>query len=240
MIAMIRSLIMRYVPPRIRAIVLNGLLLKFAFLYKTRFINYESQLEKNNGIEDLLTKLDAVHDIEGNIIECGSYVCGTAVIIANYLRSAGVNKKVYALDLFGGGFDLNELEAERRAGLTQAKDSAFTHTSYEYVKKKIEKLGVSYIIIPVKGFFKDTLPHIDSKFCFALIDCDLEKSVFYSAETIWPKLSKNGVMLFDDYDYELYHAFKGPKIAVDEFVRKHRSEISEHGLLNRLYCIIKA
>jgi Macrocin-O-methyltransferase (TylF) len=230
---------MRCVPPRIRATIFNELLLKFSFLYRTKFINYESQLGKNNGIEDLLTKLNTVLDIEGNIIECGSYVCGTAVIIANYLRSVGVNKKVYALDLFGGGFDLNELEIERQAGLTQAKDSAFTHTSYDYIKRKIEKLGVSYIIIPVKGFFKDTLPNIDSRFCFALIDCDLKKSVLYTAETIWPKLSKDGVMLFDDYDYELYHAFKGPKEAVDEFVRNHRSEISEHGLLNRLYYVIK-
>ena len=52
--------------------------------------------------------------------------------------------------------------------------------------------------------------------------------------------SKLGVMLFDDYEYELYHAFKGPKIAVDEFVHKYSGEISEHGLLNRLYYVMKA
>ncbi len=219
--------------------LINDLLLKFPSLYQTKFINYESQLGENNGMEDLLTNLNAVLDVEGNIIECGSYVCGTSLVIANYLRSSRTNKKVYALDLFGGGFDLNELEGERRAGLTQAKDSSFTFTSYAYVKKKIEKLGFSDMIIPVRGLFKDTLPRIDSKFCFALIDCDLKKSIFYSAETIWPKLSKAGIMLFDDYEYR-YTSFKGPKIAVDEFVYKYRSEISEHGLLNRLYYIMKA
>ena len=238
---MIMSLIIRCVPLRIRSSRLfNDLLLKFSFLYRTKFINYESQLGKNNGIEDLLTRLNAVLDVEGNIIECGSYVCGTSVIIANYVRSTDTNKKVYALDLFGGGFDLNELADERQAGLTQANDSAFTHTSYEYIKKKIDKLGFSDMIIPVRGLFKDSLPSIDSKFCFVLIDCDLKKSILYCAETIWPKLSKAGVMLFDDYEYELYHAFKGPKIAVDEFVHKYRGEISEHGLLNRLYFIMKA
>jgi hypothetical protein len=236
---MIKSFIIRWVPPQVRTLMLNDLLLKFSFLYRTKFINYESQLEKKNGIEDLLTKLNSVLDIEGDIIECGSYVCGTSAIIASYLRSVGVNKKVYALDLFGGGFDLKELEGERQAGLTQAKDSAFTHTSYGYIKKKIEKLGFSGIIIPVKGFFRDTLPHIDSKFSLALIDCDLKKSITYCAESIWPKLSDKGVMLFDDYEYELYRAFKGPKIAVDDFVDKYNSEISEHGLLNRLYYVMK-
>jgi hypothetical protein len=42
---------------------------------------------------------------------------------------------------------------------------------------------------------------------------------------------------FDDYD--TYQIFKGPKIAIDEFVSKHKNEISEHGLLNRLYYIVK-
>ena len=237
---MLRSLFFHCVPPGIRALMLNGLLLKFPFLYRTKLVNYESQLGKNNGIEDLLTKLNTVLNVEGNVIECGSYVCGTTVIIANYLRLTGTNKKVYALDLFGGGFNTKELEEERLAGLTKAKDTAFTHTSYEYVKRKIERLGFSTIIIPVRGFFEYNLPYIDSKFCFALIDCDLKKSILYCAETIWPNLSKGGVILFDDYDYELYRAFKGPKIAIDEFVNKYRSEVSEHGLLSRLYCIVKA
>ena len=85
---MIRSFIIRWVPPQVRTLMLNDLLLKFSFLYRTKFINYESQLEKKNGIEDLLTKLNSVLDIEGDIIECGSYVCGTSAIIASYLRSA--------------------------------------------------------------------------------------------------------------------------------------------------------
>ena len=54
--------------------------------------------------------------------------------------------------------------------------------------------------MPVKGFFHNTLSHIHSKFSLALIDADLEVSISQAAESVWPKLSSGGVMLFDEYD----------------------------------------
>ena len=54
---------------------------------------------------------------------------------------------------------------------------------------------------------------------------------------MWTRRGKNAVILLDEYDFEYNNAFKGPKIAVDEFVIKN--EISaEHDLLNRLYYIV--
>jgi len=152
------------------------------------------------------------------------------------LKTIDNDKKIYALDVFGSGFDVNELEEERRLGLTQAQNRTFTNTSFEYVKSKIKLLGLENIIIPVKGLFKDTLPSIDSTICLCLIDCDLRKSILYCAETLWPKLSRKAVMLFDDYGSM---AYKGVKIAVDGFVNEHQQEISEHGLLNKIYQVRK-
>jgi macrocin-O-methyltransferase TylF-like protien len=185
-----------------------------------------------------LTVLDNVLTLEGNIVECGSYRCGTTVIIANYLISKGINKKrVYALDLFGdSSWDNNELEEDVRLGLTQVSNKVFTYNWYEYVKKKIERLGLANIIIPIRGYFSDTLPNIQSKFCLAFIDCDLKGSISYCANTVWPNLPKDGVMLIDDY---LSKVYRGAKIAVDEFVNKHKIGIAEHGMLNRLYYIRK-
>jgi Macrocin-O-methyltransferase (TylF) len=226
----------RYTPQRI----LNSILLTFPSLYRTGLVMNESFLG-SHGIDDLLTKLSSVRALEGDVIECGSARCGTSVTIGRYLQATQSKKKIYALDLFGQGFDLDELRAERIGGLTHAKDNAFVHTSYDYVTCKIHILGLSDTVIPVKGYFQDTLPGlVDSKrFCLALIDCDLKKSTTYCAESIWPKLSGKGVMLFDDYDYDLFRTFKGPKIAVDEFVNKHSNEISDHGFLNRLYYVRK-
>lgn len=215
---------------------LNNLLLRFPFIYRLRFVNYESGLRDNHGLIDLMNELKSVLNVEGDIIECGSDRCGTSVIMAKFLKSNGVTKKIYALDLFGRGFEENELEEERRLGLTQATNKTFTYNSFEYVKNKIKRLGLEDIIIPIKGLFEDTLPSINSTFCLCLIDCDLRKSMFYCAETLWPKLSKSGVMLLDDYDSMDY---KGVKTAVDDFVTKYRTDISGHGLLNKLYQVRK-
>jgi hypothetical protein len=215
--------------------VLNSILLKFPFLYRTKLVYYETDLQANHGINDLLTQLGLVIDLPGNIIECGSSLCGTSIIMANYLRLKGVRRIIYACDSFTG-FDRVELDEERRAGLTRASDWAFTLTSYEYVQEKIVKLKADDTVIPVRGFFKDTLPNIESDFSFALIDCDLRESTIYCAETIWPKLLSNGRILFDDYTSG---DFQGARLGVEDFVNKYENDISDHGLLNRLYYVCK-
>jgi hypothetical protein len=47
-------------------------------------------ISRNYGIEDLLTKLNTVIDVNADIIECGSAYCGTAIIMANYLKEKGI------------------------------------------------------------------------------------------------------------------------------------------------------
>lgn len=215
--------------------LLNSLLLTFPFLYRTRLVQYETTLQEGHGIDDLLEKLKTTESCPGDVIECGSSRCGASVIIANALRSRGLKKKIYACDTFES-FDPKELERERRQGLVNVPDGAFTSTSYEYVKKKIDRLGVSDMVFPVKGLFKDTLPSLREKVCFALIDCDLRDSLVYSAEMIWPNLSSGGSLVFDDY---LSEDWKGARIGTDFIVNKFKDQISAHGVMRRLYYIDK-
>jgi len=138
--------------------VFNNLLLTFPFIYKTKFVNYESNIALGASIEELFNELDKVLELDGDIIECGSARCGTSILIADYLRQKRINKKIYACDTFGG-FDQNEYNLEKKSGLTTSKQEAFTHNSYEYVKKKITKLGFSENITTVKGFLKKLFPN---------------------------------------------------------------------------------
>ncbi|MBN1481607.1 hypothetical protein EH223_04520 [candidate division KSB1 bacterium] len=214
---------------------LNRVLLTFPFLYRTKVVNYETNFLTDD-IDDLLSQLDYVLPMEGNIIECGSSRCGASIIMGNHLRSKHIPKKIYACDSFEG-FNPDELEKEKAAGLTKATKNSFTSTSYEYVKSKIKRLGLADTVIPVKGFFQDTLPGIKSKFCFALIDCDLRDSILYCAETLWPDLDKGARILFHDYTEE---EFQGARLAIDHFVDTYNKEIDEHGLLKNLYMVKKA
>ncbi len=224
--------IKKMIPP----FLLNNILFKFPVLYKTKPVNFESNLVYNGGIEDLLSQLRFVTSIEGDIIECGSSRCGSSIIMANFLKTNLIRKKIYALDSFKG-FDLDELKRERQAGTSDAPDNSFTSTSYEYVVKKVEVLNLKDTVKPLKGYFQETLPNMANlALCFALIDCDLKDSLIYCAKTIWPMLSKNGRIVFDDYAHD---KFTGVKIGVDYFLENYNKEILEHGMLNRLYYVVK-
>ena len=215
--------------------LLNWVLLTFPVLYRLKLVTYESNLVPLNGVAELLEHLDSVLDLDGDIIECGCSRCGGTCIMANYLKEKGVTKTIHACDSFAG-FDLNELRREREAGWTTVADSAFTSTSYEYVIKKIKKLGFDDVINVVPGYFQDTLPQLHATFCFALIDTDLKDSLVFCAETIWPNLVGGGLILFDDY---IDPDFKGARYGIDEFVAHYGESIAHHGLGDRFYWVIK-
>ena len=133
--------------------------------------------------------------------------------------------------------DEADVERERDAGWAVVDDKRFTTTSLPYVRKKIEKLGYADSVQLVPGYFQDTLEGLPGPFSFAFVDCDLKDSLVYCAETLWPRLSPGGRILFDDYTAE---HFKGARYGVDEFVAARSGEIAEHGLLNRLYYVVKS
>ena len=178
-------------------------------------VNYESNLDQR-GLQDLLDLLGRAASLEGDTIECGSSRCGTSLIMAKYMRSLGDQRLVYALDSFEG-FNPKELETERALGSPALPDDSFKSTSFDYVRQKISKLGFENTVIPVKGFFEETLPGLitNKRFSLAFIDCDLKDCMTYCAERLWPTIVPGGIMAFDHY---LTAGLKGARLAVDGFV----------------------
>lgn len=214
--------------------ILDKILLSFPFLYKTNFVNYEAGTNFNQ-IKELIDAIDNTSQLNGNIIECGSNRCGTSSILAKYLKNQIISKKIYALDSFSG-FDPEELKKERSDKFTDMPTNAYHYNSFEYVKKKIKKLGLVDKLIPIKGYFQETLPKIDSNFCLAFIDCDLGESIKFTSENIWPKLSSGGIMLFHDYDHP---RFQNVKPFVDRFVDLYKNEIKHHKMIHGMYYVLK-
>ena len=219
----------------IPAAILNECLLRLPFLYRTPLVRYETNLDEDRGVEDLTSELELALDLEGEILECGSSRCGASAIMGELLNRRSRPKAVYACDSFQG-FDRAELESERRRGLTDATDHDFTSTSLDYVKRKLRALRLEDVVHPVQGYFQDTLSGLDRQWGFVLIDCDLESSMSFCAETAWPRLTPGGRMVFDDYTRE---RFAGARRAVDAFVARHAAEIADHELLHRLYRVRK-
>ncbi len=213
---------------------LNRLLLSFPSLYHTSLVNFESNLDPS-GLDDLIECLEEAARLPGDLIELGSSRCGTAIILARWLRARQIPKIVYACDSFQG-FNRNELRKERELRLSNQKDDAHASTSYEYVCRKLQKLGLTEAVRPVRGYFQETLPGLSGPFCLALVDCDLKESMSFCARWVFEKLVVGGWMAFDDYTSE---DFRGVKLAVDGFVGEFRGRLTDFGLRRRLYLVRK-
>lgn len=222
----------KMIPPA----ALNATLLRIPALYATRLVNYETNLTADQGIEDLLAQLERSLDVPGDVVECGSSRCGGSVLMALRLKALRDVRRIHACDSFEG-FDRAELHRERSAGLTTSGDDSFTSTSHEYVVRKLARLGVDDVVHPVKGYFEQTLPTLTGPFCMVFIDCDLRDSLRYCADTLWDQLSPGGRMVFDDYTSDEY---LGAREGVDELVAERADDIADHGLLSRLYYVVKA
>lgn len=197
---------------------------------------YETVLDPV-GVADLLAALADLDGIPGNVVECGSWRGGSAMIAAEALRRRGDDRLVFACDSYEG-FDLDELELERQAGRTNERDDAFASTSLKYVEAKLRERGLDGRVVPVKGYFEETLPALEGPFALILVDCDLYRSILFAAGSLWPRLSPGGVVLFDDYLNE--RAFSGAAAAVEQFVADHQPQIEQQRLLGRLYLVRKA
>ena len=218
---MLRNVVKRYIPQSLY----NRLPLIFPQLYK--ILRYESQLS-----EDQMAVLCEVlgKDIPGNVIECGVYRGGTTVLMALYLKENRIAKKIYALDSFSG-FDRTAIEEEVQKGQVVAQGlTAFTSNSVDYVRRKIEKLGLPDMIEIVPGYFEDTLGKITDTFSLAFIDCDLEKSAEFCLTTLWEKVVKGGYIVVDDYTNPGY---PGARMACDRFLSNvsYKQRQVRHGLL---------
>ena len=79
-------------------------------------------------------------------------------------------------------------------------------------------------IIYVKGKVEETIPKIiPSKIALLRLDTDWYESTKHELNHLYPILSKNGVLIIDDYGY-----WAGAKRAVDEYF------FDEQILLNRI------
>lgn len=215
--------------------ILDKILLSFPFLYKSRFIRYESGAPQPH-IELLIQAINETKNLQGDIIECGSNRCGTTSILAQFLKTNNIMKKIYALDSFSG-FVPEEIQKERELGLTNFSENSYNYNSFSYVKRKVEKLKLSKIIILKKGFFHETLPTINSDFCVGFIDCDLAESMNFAAEKIWPHLVNNGILFFHDYGWIGY---QNVKPTVDNFVKKHQNEIKWQKEIGNMFFVKKS
>ena len=160
--------------------------------------------------------------IEGDLIETGVWRGGACILMRAILAAYGVeDRKVYVADSFEG---LPKPDAERFPADKgdQLHINQYLAVSQEEVENNFRKYGLlDDSVVFLKGWFKDTLPNAPiKKLAILRFDGDMYESTMDVLTNLYPKLSKGGFCIIDDYWWPAC------RNAVDEF-RKENQIASE-------------
>lgn len=192
------------------------------------FLENKKQLESIQTVKEIGNILQLVHDtesIDGDILELGIAKGGTTIMMARFLKKINSNRQIFGCDTFEG------LPYEDKfSKKSTEKVSGMYKNSIETVSENIQKFNTDEKITLIKGLFEDTLyPKLnEKKFSFVFLDCDLYDATKFCLDFVWPRLSKNGIIVFDDYGggaLDLKKGKWGETKAVDEFCAEHKLEM---------------
>jgi hypothetical protein len=161
---------------------------------------------------DLIFEAEKYNEIEGAIVECGSWNGGYAALMNAASEQCGKKRDIWLFDSFEGLPKPGEVDVTFFG--KKGKLSAATG-DIRLVEKVFEKVGKDRKHI-IAGWFQDTfsktIPKV-GKIAFLHLDCDFYESTKYCLDHLFPLLSKGALVIVDDYSYYL-----GCKKAVDEFI----------------------
>jgi hypothetical protein len=169
-------------------------------------------------------------NLEGNIIECGVWKGGMSCGAARFLLDNNINKKIYAFDSYEGFPEptdediiaINNLKAKNLENWGMKREG-WNDSPLECLYECMNKLNIpNDKIVPVKGWFKDTVPKFDiDKISILRLDGDWYDSTKVCLENLYNKVVSGGIIILDDYGY-----WKGCKQATDEFLLQNNINIT--------------
>jgi len=173
--------------------------------------------------------------IQGAIVECGVWRGGSMMAVARTLMSRGApDRDLYLFDTFEGmsepgvhdvattGESARELLG--RASRTE-EDLVWCYAPIERVAQvmSLTKYPERRIHL-VPGRVEDTLQAAaPGQIALLRLDTDWYESTRHELEQLFPRLSRGGVLILDDYGH-----WQGARRAVDEYLREHQVKLLLH------------
>lgn len=160
------------------------------------------------------------NNIPGDLVECGVWKGGSAMLVAYTLKQAGIiNRKLYLYDTFEGMTQPGEMDGQPekeewdRSRVTDTLNK-MCYAPVEEVKANMEKTGYPVeLTMFIKGKVEDTIPGtIPLHISLLRLDTDWYESTRHELQHLYPLLSQHGVLIVDDYG-----AWQGARKATDEY-----------------------
>lgn len=180
--------------------MVDKLKLFFKELFAEFFFRYYPVTLSPLRVNQWLNTIIGCRDIDGDCVEIGVNLGGTAVFAKQMMNEMGINKKYYCYDTFSGFIEA-DAKKDTEKGMKSGISGAFRANSEKLVRKIFRIHGVGDIIT-VKGDikFQERFP---PRISACLIDVDLSDPTYYALKKVYPLMSGGGVIIIDDcYDEE--------------------------------------
>jgi O-methyltransferase len=149
----------------------------------------------------------------GNLCDVGCWKGLSTYLIASHIKRIGGKATLHVFDSFEGLSKLGTCD------ILSDKDNVRVLERFactlDVVKENLKEFD---FIRYHKGWIPDKFSEVkDEAFSFVHIDVDLYQPTLDSLEFFYPRLIKNGIIVFDDYGC---CSFPGAKVAIDEYLDK--------------------
>jgi O-methyltransferase len=160
---------------------------------------------------------------DGAFVECGVWRGGSAMLAALALmRFGGVDRELYLYDTYAGmtvpsAVDIDPWMAPAITTwrkLQRGDKNEWCYAPLDEVAKNMRGIGYPMDKIHfVQGRVEETIPGmIPDRIAVLRLDTDWYESTRHELRHLYPRLSKNGILIVDDYGY-----WQGARKAVDEY-----------------------
>jgi len=178
-------------------------------------------------------------NIPGSIIECGIFKGNSLIRFASF-KKLGISKskKIIGFDMFGK-FPETNFQKDKKMRELFIKESGSVGISKQQLIKVLKQKKIDQKIELVKGNIIQTVPnyvktHPKLKISFLNLDTDLYEPAKIILEYLYPKITKGGILLLDDYGF-----WPGETEAVDEYFKNKNVKINKSSFSNTPSYIIK-
>ena len=133
------------------------------------------------------------------------------------MKQAGATGHLHVFDSFKGLSEFREQDMSSFQPTKKHRNAERVHFASDF--RRVSSLVKPYGFVKLhKGWIPGVFDGVDvGEVCFATIDVDLYEPTRDALAFIYPRLTRGGMLFFDDYGY---NCFPGAKTAVDEYLSK--------------------
>lgn len=165
-------------------------------------------------------------DIPGSLVECGVWKGGSMLAAALTLMEINAaDRKLYLFDTYTGMTEPSVKDVDVKGGYASEQykqQENWCAAGLNEVKANMQtSLYPEALIHYIVGDVMENLPdNAPKKIALLRLDTDWYESTKYELETLFPRLSKGGVLIIDDYGH-----WQGAKKAVHEYFFDNKNQI---------------